>query len=156
MSKKKRKAAAEKDPGPSNVLDGTVLVTFDAGGKASSVNPNPVVPTPIGDGRYTITWILDQKLNTNPGFEVKIANVVLCDRDDQLKRLRSRPGKDGQSWTWTFKPDFKRQAVPYELFFAYSFGKKSKKGRKSDPSRVASLRQILAVDPTIIPPSEGL
>ena len=149
--------------------EGHVFVTFDAGGQATSVNPNPVRPR-LEDCMATIVWHLDPAIHQNPEWTVHLSNVVLADRG-ALQLVHDEPSDGGQTWTWKWHhdpADAPGDVVLYDVFFSYgqgffhlSHGQGGEREVQPLPVKylrplrqTVSLRQILSVDPSILLPPE--
>lgn len=149
-----RAATLQKEP-----PQGTVSLTFDAGGQSNEVNPNPVSPRQTQDGSFELEWRLRRKKNMAPGWEVQIANVVLCAELAAPAGFQSMRGAEGQSWTWKFAENFpERQGIQYELFYLYfptNQGGSSDEAALRESARNVCLSEIIVVDPTIFPQPPG-
>jgi hypothetical protein len=143
--------------------DGVAQVTFDAGGQATYVNPNPVRPILEG-GLLVVRWTLGRSpLHGNEGFEVFFGNVVPCNRwDAYLAGLQSEGDPYGQVWTWKWPAP---QIMPspeegvllyYDMFFCYEPKPLAGGKRPHRHVQTVSLREIMSADPTmILPPKAG-
>jgi len=148
---------------------GTACLTYDAGGSATSVNPNPIQALYDAEtNQGMVTWKLSTILNAAPGWSVRLSNAIRCDPSDLPYGFQSQPSPDGKSWTWTWSPQLNEppRLVRYDLFFVYAPDSSSSpdpgggaRMSKTIPStliQVVSLREILAVDPSILLPPEPM
>ena len=157
-----------------DALDGiSILVTFDAGGMGSSVNPNPHSFTLIDDDSFAVEWQLDRSLNTGAGYLAAIGNIVPCHDQDIRETLAGYTFVSEQvpsqgpatGWRWTFTRDPAARPAPpapkellgeikYEIFFSY--GPDFQNLAHPSQRRIVSLRQSAAVDPSLIlPPKQS-
>jgi hypothetical protein len=164
-----------------------VTITFDAASGAIEVSENPVrfkdrriqnrstQGSTDGGIPAGIRWELKEK-RPNHDFEAWLGDIVLCDRNDELRLTGSRngierrfsgpnsdyddedPGARPKRCEWSFiYPGTSGDAMgmyEYDIFVVYG-PKKPSSDQIVDLTRV-SLKQVLNVDPTLItPPGSG-
>lgn len=162
MSNAKSKAA-QKAAKP--IPDGQIQVEFDAGGKATFVNPNPVRPLlqkkKTGD-LLILTWTLaESPLHANSQFEVFFGNVIPCFvKHPFLNGLKSQSGVNGKSWTWKWPnpviPPDQEFLIYYDVFFCYQPKGLLAAGKPPQHQFIVSARETAGADPTLIlPPKAG-